>query len=178
MDFHGRFKSASKEWESGKWLVTFTCDNESDLYELEELKDAELDITAKKHRNKRSLDANAYAWVLMQKISEKVHKSKWEVYLDLLQEYSRAFTFLIVKPKAVEKVMQMYRTCIDHGDITVNGQTGHQLQVFFGSSTFDTKEMSVFLDGVISTAQDLNIPTETPAEIERMKAAWDANKKN
>ena len=178
MEFKGHFVNASKDWNTGKWNVTFTCDSEAALHELDEIKEADLDITAKKHRNKRSLDANAYAWVLMQKISEKVHKSKWEVYLDLLQEYSKAFTFLIVKPKAVEKVMQMYRTCIDHGDITVNGQTGHQLQVFFGSSTFDTKEMSVFLDGVISTAQDLNIPTETPAEIERMKAAWDANKKN
>lgn len=113
----------------------------------------------------------------MQKIAEKVHKSKWEVYLDLLKEYSRAFTFLIVKPNAVEAVMQMYRTTIDHGEIMVNGQKGHQLQVFFGSSMFNSKEMSVFLEGVVNTAKELNIQTETPDEIARMKAAWDANKK-
>ena len=176
MDFHGRFVNASKDWNTGEWNVTFTCDSESALHELDEIKEADLDITAKKHRNKRSLDANAYAWVLMQKIAEKVNKGKWEVYLDMLRQYSRAFTFLIVKPKAVEAVMNMYRTCIDFGEINVNGMTGHQLQVYFGSSTFDTKEMTVFLDGIISTANDLNIPTETPAEIERMKALWD--KKN
>lgn len=178
MDFHGRFINASKDWKSGEWNITFSCKDESALLEIDEIKEADLDITAKKHRNKRSLDANAYAWILMQKIAEMVGTDKWSVYLDMLQRYSRAFTHIIVHPHAVEAVMQMYRTTVNLGEVKVNGKTGIQLQVYFGSSTFDTKEMSVFIDGIVSECKILGIRTETPAELERMKSLWDANKKN
>lgn len=173
MEFTGEFVNASKDWKSGKWNITFSCEEESALQEIDEIKDAKLNIVVKKHRKKRSLDSNAYAWVLMQKISEKVGKSKWEVYLDMLQRYSKAFTHLIVKPKAVDAVMNMYRTAIDLGEIVVNGQRGHQLQVYFGSSTFNTDEMQVFLTGIVETAKEMGIQTETPEEIARMNATWD-----
>jgi hypothetical protein len=70
----------------------------------------------------------------------------------------------------------LYRTTIDLGEVTVGDMTGHQLQVYFGSSTFDTKEMSVFIDGIVSECQMLGIQTETPAELERMKSLWDVKK--
>lgn len=172
MECTGRFIGASKDWASGNWNIILSINEESALHEIDAIKDADVDITVKKHRKKRTLDANAYAWVLMQKIAEKVGKSKWEIYLDMLREYSRCFTHLIVKPNAVDAVMEMYRTAVDLGEITVNGQKGHQLQVYFGSSTFDTKEMAVFIDGIIREAQDLGISTETPEEIARLKALW------
>ena len=178
MEFTGEFVNASKDWKSGKWNITFTCEDESALQEIDEIKDAKLNIVVKKHRNKRSLDSNAYAWVLMQKIAEEIGKSKWEVYLDMLQRYSKAFTHLIVKPNAVDAVMSMYRTAIDLGEIVVNGQRGHQLQVYFGSSTFNTDEMQVFLTGIVETAKEMGIQTETPEEIARMNATWDIAKKN
>ena len=177
MDFHGRFVNASKDWKTGEWIVSFTC-GEADLQELDEIKEADLDITAKKHRNKRSLDANAYAWVMMQKIAELAGTDKWSVYLEMLQRYSRAFTHIIVKPNAVDAMKAMYRTTVDLGEVRVGKMTGHQLQVYFGSSTFNTKEMSVFIDGIVSECQMLGIRTETPDELERMKSLWDANKKN
>ena len=177
MDFKGHFKNASKDFTTGKWEITFTCENESALNEIDSIKDAALDITAKKHRNKRGLDANAYAWVLMQKIAELVGTDKWSIYLDMLQKYSRSFAHIIVNPCAVEAVKNMYRTAIDLGEVKVGDRTGHQLQVYFGSSTFDTKEMSVFIDGIVSECKMLGIQTETPDELERMKALWDANKK-
>ena len=174
MDFRGQFKTASKDFATGKWDITFTCDDESALNEIDSIKEANLDITAKKHRHKRGHDANAYAWVLMQKIAELVGTDKWSIYLDMLQKYSRVFTHLIVKPEAVETVKRMYRTAIDLGEISVHGEIWHQVQVYFGSSQFDSKEMSVFIDGVVSECKMLGIKTETPAEIERMMQAWQA----
>lgn len=172
MDFRGEFLTASKDWKSGKWTVTFTIDDEAALYQIDKIKDKPLDISAKKHRNKRSLDSNAYAWVLIQKIAEAIHSDKQTVYMDMLKQYSRAFTHVIVHPSAVEAVMAMYSTAIDLGEIDVNGKRGHQLQVYFGSSTFDTKEMSVFIDGIVETCRELNIETIPPDELERMKKAW------
>lgn len=61
IEWLGYFVNASQDWKTGKWNITFACDEESILKEIDSLKDAKLDITAKKHRNKRSLDANAYA---------------------------------------------------------------------------------------------------------------------
>jgi hypothetical protein len=175
MEFRGAFKDAVKDWATGQWVISFTCEDEDALYQIDKIKDKNLDIKAIKHREKRSLDSNSYAWVLMQKIAEAVHSDKEQVYLEMLQRYSRAFTHVIVKPQAVDAVRALYRTSIDLGEITVNGQTGHQLQVYFGSSTFDSKEMSVFIDGLVSECKTLGLETLPPDEIARLKASWQSN---
>lgn len=174
MIFRGHFVNASKEWETGEWLLTFACNDETVLSEIDGIKDAVLDIKAEKHRHKRGHDANAYAWALMQKIAELVGTDKWSIYLDMLQKYSRCFVHMLVKPEAMWTVRQMYRTTVDLGEVVINGETMHELQVYFGSSQFNTKEFSVFLDGIISECKMMGIRTETPDEIEHMKALWEA----
>ena len=167
-----RFKTASIDYETGKYNVVFETTSKEAVERCASLSGQDLELEVDKKRKKRSLDSNAYAWVLMQKIAEATHSDKWSVYLEMLKRYSRAFTFVIVKPSAVEKAKEMFRACIDLGEVKVNGADGHQLQVYYGSHTFDTKEMSVFLDGIILECKELGIETMTPAEIERMKSAW------
>ena len=163
---------ATRNLTTGKYNITFELD-EGNIKDLDRISgNKELMVQAKVHRNKRSLDSNAYAWVLMQKIAEATGLDKWDVYLNCLQRYSRAFTHVIVKPNAIDRLKELYRVCIDLGEVTVNGKTGHQLQVYFGSSTFDTKEMSVFIDGIVSECRDLEIELLPPSEIERMKEEW------
>lgn len=163
---------ATRNLTTGKYNITFELD-EGNIKDLDRLSgNKELMVQAKVHRNKRSLDSNAYAWVLMQKIAEATGLDKWDVYLHCLQRYSRAFTHVIVKPNAIDRLKELYRVCIDLGEVTVNGKTGHQLQVYFGSSTFDTKEMSVFIDGIVSECKDLEIELLPLSEIERMKKEW------
>lgn len=58
------------------------------------------------------------------------------------------------------------------GEVTVNGKTGVQLQCYFGSSTYDAKEMSVLIDGVVSECKEMGIETMTPDEIARLKSEW------
>lgn len=173
MEFTGRIQNISTDWQTGMLQITFSVNELSAINGIEKIKDAEkLAITAVKYRNKRSLDANAYAWVLMQKIAEEIHSDKWSVYLEMLQKYSREFTFVICKEKAVYKLKELYRTCVDLGKVNVNGTEGYQIQVFFGSSGFDTKAMSVFIDGIVSECKDLGIETIPPDELERMKVKW------
>ena len=172
METTGRLTDVSRDWMTGKWKLTFEVED-SAVSQIDGIKDVEkLSIKAVKYRQKRSLDANAYAWVLMQKIAEAVDSDKWSVYLRCLQDYSRSFTHVIVKAAAVDRMKELYRTCVDLGEVTVNGQTGHQLQVYYGSSTFDTKEMSIFIDGIVRDCKELGIETMTPAELERMKSQW------
>lgn len=172
MEFTGELKGIVRDWNTNQFNITFSINESSVVNEIDKLKDCKLSIKAVKHREKRSLDSNAYAWVLMQKIAEAVNSDKWSIYLECLKKYSRSFSHVIVKPEAVEKMKELYRTCVDLGEISVNGITGHQLQVYYGSSTFNTKEMSVFIDGIVSECKGLGIETLAPEELERMMAQW------
>lgn len=171
MECTGKLKSVSKNWISRKWEVIFEI-NEDITASIDKIRDKMLSLTAKIHREKRSLDANAYAWVLMQKIAEAIHTDKWSVYLMMLERYSPVFTHIIVRPEAVERVMGEWRTVKVLGPIQVNGSSGIQLQCYFGSSTFDSKEMSSFIDGIVSECKEMGIETLPPDEIERMRREW------
>ena len=104
-------------------------------------------------------------------MAEVLHQDKWNIYLEMLGRYG-VFTHIIVKPNVVDKVKEEWRTVKELGEVCVNGTIGIQLQCYFGSSTYNTKEMSVLIDGVVSEAKEMGIETLSPAELERMKAAW------
>ncbi len=172
MQLKGNINAISTDYISGNTLVTLSVEGKEAANSLSKLKDSLLSIEIKKWRNKRSLNANAYLWVLLQKIAEAINSDRWSVYIDMLQKYSRAYTFLIVKEDALPKLQQEWRTIIDLGEVEFNGNTGHQVQVFYGSSTFNTKEMSVLLNGVVNECKDLDIDTISPKELEMMVSLW------
>jgi hypothetical protein len=144
--------------------------------ELEELKNIvskgkELSVDIKQYRHKRSLDSNAYMWVLLSEMADKLRTTKDELYLQMLDRYG-IFTHVVVKPQVVDRVKQEWRTVRELGEVVINGKTGIQLQCYFGSSTYDSKEMSTLLDGVVQEAKDLGISTLTQREIDLMKNEW------
>lgn len=172
MEFTGKLQNVSRDWKTGQWNITFTMNEASAINEVNNIQSCEkLSIKAVKHRNKRSLDANAYCWVILQKIAEVLHQDKWNVYLEMLGKYG-VFTHIIVKPNVVDKVKEEWRTVKELGEVSVNGMTGIQLQCYFGSSTYNTKEMSVLIDGIVYEAKELGIETLPPDELERMKIEW------
>lgn len=171
MECTGRLHSVNRDWKSGKIIIGFEL-NEEPTESINDISSCEkLNIRVVKFRKKRSLDANAYMWVLLQKMAEVLQQDKWNIYIDMLGKYG-VFTHIIVKPNVVEKVKEEWRTVKELGEVCVNGTTGIQLQCYFGSSTYNTKEMSVLIDGVVSEAKELGIETLSPDELERMKAEW------
>ena len=44
--------------------------------------------------------------------------------------------------------------------------------LYFGSSTYDSKQMSDLIDRLISEAKELGIETDTPEQISRYKSEW------
>lgn len=171
MEFTGLIKGTG--YSDNDITITFTINERSAIFpEYEKVRNCpKLKIKVEKYREKRSLDANAYMWVQLQKMAEVIRSSKDEVYLQMLDKYG-VFTHIIVKPKAVDRVKQEWRTVRDLGEVTVNGVTGIQLQIYYGSSTYDTKEMSVLIDGVVSECQELGIETLPPDELRQMKERW------
>ncbi len=126
----------------------------------------------KKHRVKRSLDANAYFWLLCQKLADAFHTDKESIYLEMLSRYG-VFTHIIVKPEVVEKTKEVWRYVKELGEVKVNGKTGVQLQCYFGSSTYNTKEMSTLIDGIVNECKDAGIETLPQEELDSMLQEWD-----
>ena len=131
----------------------------------------QLSVEIKRHRQRRSLDANAYLWVLLGKMATVLQTDKDAVYIEMLSRYG-VYTHVVVKPNVAERVKQEWRTVRELGEVTVNGKTGIQLQCYFGSSTYTTAEMATLIDGVISECKDMGIETATPAELARMMGEW------
>lgn len=140
------------------------------------LKEALLTVVFKKYRKKRSLDANAYMWVLLQKMADalstpKNRVDKWDVYLGQLEQYG-VFTHVVVKQDAVERLKREWRAVKEFGEITVGSMSGIQMQCYYGSHTYNTKEMARLIDGVVTGCRELGIETLPPDEIGRMKEQW------
>ena len=133
-------------------------------YELEQVNDFVNGIlNPKKHR---SLSQNAYMWQLINAIGVKVRKSKEEVYLQMLKDYgvSEIVSMLSsINPKGFFKYYEPIGTGI------VNNKEFTHYKIYKGSSEYDTKEMSVLIDGLIQEAEQLDIPTLTKEEIEKMR---------
>lgn len=141
------------------------------LAQLADGKEYVLEI--KEHRERRSLDANAYFWVLCGKLAAAVHTDNWSMYLQLLERYG-VFTYIVVKPSAVEQFKREYRLVNDLGEVKINGKTGVQLQCFFGQHTYDTAQMSRLIEGTISECKEVGIETRTPEEIAKMVSLWES----
>jgi len=119
------------------------------------------------HKEKRSVNANALLWKMLGEIATALRTDKWSVYLTMLKRYG-TFTYICVKPKAVEAVKKQWRECEVIGDITINGDPAVQMLCYYGSSTMNTKEFSVLLDGVISEMREIGL--ETPADRDLQRA--------
>ena len=59
------------DYKTGQAKITFLFDNKDILEQAEELQGCKLIIDIKKWFKKRSNNANAYLWVLIEKLSQK-----------------------------------------------------------------------------------------------------------
>lgn len=136
---------------------------------VDELHDAKLSVKIDKFREKRSLNANNYAWKLMTEIGNRTRQSKEDVYFLMLKRYGQSEMISVM---AHIPIGEYVKYCEEAGESTLNGKLFKHYRVYKGSSEFDTKEMSIFIDGVVSEAKDLGINTDTPEQIAKMKDLW------
>lgn len=129
-------------------------------------------VTIKEYRQKRSLDANAYAWVLIDKIAAAVGLPKTEVYRNAIKELGGVSDTVCVMDAAVDALCNGW----SHNGLgwvtetlpsKIKGCTN--VILYYGSSTYDSKTMSRLIDGLIEDARNLGIETMTPQELERLE---------
>lgn len=142
---------------------------------LDKLKGDEIDLEVKKHREKRSLNANNYFYQLVGKIADAIDASKDEVHNRMLYRYGQ-----YMRDKDDNIVFCLYPADIDylnqseiHLKPTGHFETHNEVRyewfaVMRGSHTYDTKEMAKLIDGCVSDCHGLGIQTMSDEEINRM----------
>ena len=169
----GKIAEYSRSLE-GKPRVTFEVDT---IDELRGMEGKSLTIEVKEKRKRRSQNANAYFHVLVGKIAEKLRISKARAKNILLGRYGqRELTEegpLMVSIRSNIDMMDredIHTLPIGYG--TAGGHDFTHYAIIKPSHLYNTQEMAKLIDGTVEDAKELGIETLTPAELERMKAAW------
>lgn len=144
--------------------------------------DIEYEITIQKKKNKRSLNASAYCWVLCQKIAEELSKtgytSKEDVYRKAIKDCSH-FSYVPVREDAIERYIQIWQAhgigwlAEDAGECqSIKGY--HNIMCYHGSSVYNTKEMSRLIECLVDECEQLGIKLEPSEYIQSLIEGWES----
>lgn len=170
-DLNGTIQNVSVDYQTGKALLTLSVNQkQSAINCFDDLHcEEKLSFKIDKYKEKRSLNANAYCWKLLTEIANVLRSSKEEVYLTMLKRYGQRE---VISVQAHIPISEYIKYCDVAGEGEVNGKPFKHYFVYKGSSEYDKREMSIFIDGIVSEAKALNIQTDTPEQIAKMKAMW------
>ena len=127
----------------------------------------------KEYKQKRSLNQNSYAWKLITELGNVLRKSKEEVYFEMLKAYGQSEIISMLSTISPVGYFKYYE---EIGTGIVNGKDFTHYKIYKGSSEFDSKEMSIFIDGIVQEAKQLNIQTLEDIEIEELiRSEYDKN---
>ncbi len=180
MECTGKVQAITKDWQTDKFLVTFVLNENVSNETIENIRNCEkLSIVAKKWRQKRSLDSNAYFHVLIGKIAEANTISKARAKNILLCKYGQPQLLPDGSPmvyKTNAPVEYMYELESIHSiPIKYAEENGKEVvfyKIYRGSHTYDSYEMSKLIEGTVADAKELGIETLTPRELAIMNEKW------
>lgn len=176
----GELKGLSKDFD-GRQIISVAV--QADFREeYDDLKDKPVVVEIKRYRKKRSLEANRYAWVLINKIAEKLQEKEprngWtpeEVYRNAIRDIAGACTIHCMPSNQAEQFA---------ADWTALG-IGFQVELFpsqiegctngkfwKGSHLYDTAQMSTLIHILIQEAEQQGIPTLRDEDVQKMLGGW------
>lgn len=129
-------------------------------------KDKQYDVEIKIHREKRSLNANSYCWKLCTEIASAINSDKDSVYLLMLKRYGVSDLVAMLNKINIEDYFKYY-------DVESRTEKYTWYKIYKGSSKYDTKEMSVLLNGIVSECKEMGIPTKEDLEINSLIDEWE-----
>lgn len=140
-------------------------------------------VEVKEDREKRSLDANAYCWVLIDKLAAVTHKTlkqdkekvMEQIYKNAVKDIGGNSEVVCVKTDSVDKICEVWEKKglgwqTERFPSKIEGCTN--IILYYGSSVYDTKQMSRLIDNIVQDCKAQDIETMTPAELEALKGAW------
>lgn len=176
-----QIKFRNARMESGQLIIDIPPDQRGNVMKfLRTKKDKTYSLSIKEYRNKRSLDANAYCWVMIGKLAEVMRIPPAEVYRQAIQDIGGNYEIIPVRETVAEKFKETWESqglgwpANDLGKSKIPGY--RNLQVFYGSSTFDTRQMAAFTENILQDCRALDIPTIPKEELDSLLRSYDEKK--
>ena len=124
---------------------------------------------------KRSLDANAYCWALINKIAAKIHEPPVEVYRRYIRDIGGKRTVVCVQAGDLEDVVKTFTfnhigRMVNIGESKIPGCA--TVEMIYGSSDYDTEQMSALIDAIVQDCDALDIETKTQEEQVKLLLEW------
>lgn len=157
---------------TGKQRVTIEVDG--DLRpDYEKLRETDVSVDLKKFRQKRSLDQNAYAWKLIGDLAAVLRVSPEDVYRNAIRDIGGNYEITPIRNDALESWKRIWQShgigwvCEEIGASKLDGYTN--VRNFFGSSTYDSAQMSRLLDVIIRECKEQGVEHLPPMELARLE---------
>ena len=182
MKMTGFLRGLSLNWQTRSPEITLEVSGEAE--DIEKLKDKKLTVELKQYREKRSLDANAYYWVLVGNLAGVFGQSNAWMHNYLLRRYGQ---IMVIDDQGVYTVLpdtDEAQKAIDEAETyhlkptsqVKPGKGGKMYRTYMmlrGSSDYDSKEMSTLINGLVEECRAVGIETLPPAELERMMESYE-----
>ena len=143
---------------------------------LDSLQDGKkYELTVKEHREKRSLNSNSYAWLLLDRLAAQIHESKEAVYRSYIKEIGGNSEMVTVKSIAVQKLCETWSTMgigFVSDVITERNDGFSDVMLYYGSSTYNQDQMNRLLNLIVQDCEIFGIETKDPEEIEQLVKCW------
>ena len=156
----GRLSGVTFSYETGKPLITFEMNEKRSALDMVD--------TLREY-------ANAYCWTLIGKIAEKTNASTSEIYRAAIKEIGGNYDIVCVQDEAVESLCQGWqRNGIGWQTDTIPSKIDGCTNVilYYGSSTYDTSQMSRLINIIVQDCEALNIETRSEEELESLLNSW------
>lgn len=163
------------EDSEGFWLAVRTKDRAAAASVTPQVT-GEWEVTLGRQKKRRSLDANAYCWVLLDKLASALNRPKTEIYRQYIREIGGNSETVCVVNAAVEKL----RSGWEHNGLGWQTETMPSkldgctnVTLYYGSSTYDTAQMSRLINLIVEDCKAQGIETMTPYELDALIGRWD-----
>lgn len=176
MEIKAQIVDIGRSYQTSRARITIETDDLSVGQSCKKFTGKDLTVAFKQYRKKRSLDANAYAWVLMDKLSASLNVPKKELYRGYIRNIGGNNEVVCVKTEAVQSICSGW----SHNGIGWQTETFESklegctnITLYQGSSTYDTEQMSRLIDLIVQDCMAVGIETKTPNELAELKALWE-----
>lgn len=182
VDTTARLRDMTQDFKTKRFVLTMEIENpQAAMNVWDELHgDEKISVRFSKHRKKRSLDSNAYAWVLMDRLSEKLRIPKEQIYRQYIKDIGGVSETICIKTDGVQKLCEAWhKNGLGWLTATFPSDTQGYTNVilYYGSSTYDTRQMSRLIDMIVHDCKEQGIETANPEELRALLASWDRKAK-
>lgn len=176
----GKISGVSFSYTTGKPLITFEMNEQrSALDMVDALREYDkLSLKVCKYKQKRSLDANAYCWVMISKIAEVTNQRVTDIYRAAIKEVGGNSDTVCVQDHAVEQLCAGWQRngigwVTDTMPSKIEGCTN--VILYYGSSTYDSAQMHRLIEIILQDCTELGIEVKSAEEIDSLLNSWGGN---